>query len=520
MTRNLAQAELHARAALALGQATAADHATLGWAALARGDDDGARRAFHAALAIASRHPEALVGLANILRRQGLLRDAVLHCDAALAEDPQSLDAWLERGFVLASGGSMPAAAECYRRVLTLDPANIAANAGLASILARDGDSPVARAHADAALSLDPDNAIAAAALATMDLEAGAPHQARALLEPLLARSPGPSADRALLANLLGDALAKLGEPDATYTAYAQSKADFATIHAARYTTPAPALDFVQRLIAELKRVPAQALSPATRPANAAANHLFLLGFPRSGTTMVENILASIPGVFALEERPTLALADQHFLAEPGGLARFEALTEPALTPYRAAYWDGITQAGLDVAGHCLVDMDPLKGTRLPLIARLFPQAKVLIMRRDPRDVVWSCFHTHFALTNAALDFTTLAGTARHYAAMMELIELCRERLPLTVHEVRYEALVRDFDAETQALCAFARLPWSETLRQFGATAQRRGVATASAGQVRKGLYDGSGQWRPYAHHFEPVLPILQPWIERFGYPA
>ncbi len=90
--------------------------------------------------------------------------------------------------------------------------------------------------------------------------------------------------------------------------------------------------------------------------------------------------------------------------------------------------------------------------------------------------------------------------------------------MPLTAHEVRYEALVRDFDAETQALCAFADVPWSDALRQFGATAQRRGVATASAGQVRKGLYDGSGQWRPYARYFEPVLPILQPWIERFGY--
>ncbi len=147
----------------------------------------------------------------------------------------------------------MPAAAECYRRVLALDPANVAANAGLASILARDGDSPVARAHADAALSLDPDNAIATAALATMELEAGQPQRARALLEPLLVRTPGPSADRAVLANLLGDALAKLSEPDATYAAYVQSKADFAAIHAARYTSRAPALDFVQRLSARVE---------------------------------------------------------------------------------------------------------------------------------------------------------------------------------------------------------------------------------------------------------------------------
>lgn len=518
MMNDLTTAAIAAKAALQRGDIKAEHHTILGWAALAAGDDYAAHTSFHAALLITPRHPDALVGLANILRRQGSLRDAVLHCDAALAEDPNSLDAWLERGFVLASGGSMPAAADCYRRVLELDPANVAAHAGLASILARDGDSPAGRGHAETALTIDPNNAVAAAALATMDLEAGEPQRVRTALEPLIARTPGPSADRALLANLLGDALVKLGDADAAYSAYVLSKTDFAAIHADRYKAAAPALEFVQRIAAEIKRTSVPKSIGRAQPANAAANHLFLMGFPRSGTTMVENILASIPGVSALEERPTLGLADQHFLAESGGVERFYALDEPSLQPYRTDYWDGVERAGLKVSGRAFVDMDPLKATRLPLIARLFPQARVLVMRRDPRDVVWSCFHTHFALTNAALDFTTLAGTARHYAAMMTLIDLCRERLPLCVHEVRYEALVRDFDTETRVLCDFAGLPWSDALHQFGATAQRRGVATASAGQVRKGLYDGSGQWRPFAKYFEPVMPILKPWIKKFGY--
>ena len=515
---DLTIAAVAAKAALQRGDIKAEHHAILGWASLAAGDDHAAHGSFHAALSITPRYPDALVGLANILRRQGSLRDAVLHCDAALAEDPNSIDAWLERGFVLASGGSMPAAADCYRRVLELDPANVPANAGLASILARDGDSAAGRNHAEKALSINPDNAVAAAALATMDLEAGEPQRVRDALDPLVTRTPGPSADRALLANLLGDALVKLGDADAAYASYVLSKTDFATIHADRYKAAAPALEFVQRITAEIEQTSVPKSIGRAQPANAAANHLFLMGFPRSGTTMVENILASIPGVSALEERPTLGLADQQFLAESGGVERFYASDEPALQPYRNAYWDGVERAGLSVTGQCFVDMDPLKATRLPMIARLFPKAKVLIMRRDPRDIVWSCFHTHFALTNAALDFTTLAGTARHYAAMMMLIELCRERMELCIHEVRYEALVRNFDSETRALCDFAGLPWSDALRQFGTTAQRRGVATASAGQVRKGLYDGSGQWRPFAKYFETVMPILKPWIKKFGY--
>jgi hypothetical protein len=139
-------------------------------------------------------------------------------------------------------------------------------------------------------------------------------------------------------------------------------------------------------------------------------------------------------------------------------------------------------------------------------------------MRRDPRDVVWSCFRTNFALSAAAMEFTTLESTARHYDVLMTLMERCFEVLPLTVHELRYDALVRDFDATTQALCDFLGLSWSPEMREFNKTAQRRGVATASAAQVRRALYDGTRQWERYKAQMEPVLPILAPWVEKFGF--
>ena len=141
-------------------------------------------------------------------------------------------------------------------------------------------------------------------------------------------------------------------------------------------------------------------------------------------------------------------------------------------------------------------------------------------MRRDPRDVVWSCFKTNFVANAQALEFTTLERAATHYDAVMRMTELCLDRLPLNVQIVRYESLVGDFDATTQALCDSIGVRWTENLRTFDRTAQRRGVTTASASQVRRGLYDGSGQWRPFAEAMAPVLPILAPWVERFGYPA
>jgi hypothetical protein len=116
------------------------------------------------------------------------------------------------------------------------------------------------------------------------------------------------------------------------------------------------------------------------------------------------------------------------------------------------------------------------------------------------------------------MEYTTLERAARHYDALMRLTELARERLPLTLHELRYEALVSDFDSTTRALCAFTGIAWRPEIRRFDRTAKARGVSTASAGQVRKGLYVGRRQWEPFARWLEPVMPILAPWIERFGY--
>lgn len=466
--------------------------------------------------------PAALTDMAWLLRQQGQLRDAVLHCDAAIRAAPGFAPAWLERGFILASGGSMAAALASYRQVVALEPGSAHAHAGIASILARDGDSPVARDHAAQALAAEPGNPIAAAALATMQVESGEAEAAEALLTPIAATLDQPSADRALINGQLGDARDKLGKYAEAYACYALAKSDFAEIHGPRLGGRASHREFIERITAELARLnPAQwqADKPSLSP-NSAAHHIFLLGYPRSGNTLVENVLASLPGVVALEERATLVDADMAFLAEPGGLAAIDRLTSAELQQFREAYWNRVATNGAAVTGQCLVDMDPLKGTRIPLIARLFPEAKVLIMRRDPRDVVWSCFHTQFALTNAALDFTTLERAARHYAAMMALIETALERLPLNAHVVSYERLVRDFEAETRALCTFAGLDWSEDLSRFDRTARQRGVSTASAGQVRKGLYDGSAQWRRYAEFLAPVEPILAPWIEKFGYPA
>lgn len=523
---DLQLAAAQSSAAIAQGQGDAYDHAILGLEASSKGDFAAADQWFAKALKLEPGNPSTLTSLAIHYRQQGRNRDAVLACDEAIRHYPDYPDAWIERAAILGAGGSIAAARESFAQAVRIAPHYANAHAGLASLAAREGDALSARRHADIALSIDPNNALATVALANAELSGGEVDRANALLEVLLNRLTEPGIERCQALTLMADIKHRQGQYAAAYVHYQAANHDFSALHAAEAARHLDQTSFIHAIAQGLERSDPSCWqdAPGDQPQGAATRHIFLLGYPRSGTTLVENILASLPGVEALEERPTLAAADMdHISGSPtqivGGIAHFGKLSGPQLAAYRAAYWQNVRASGVPANVAAFVDMDPMKGTRLPFIARLFPDARILLMRRDPRDVVWSCFRTSFAMSSGTLEYVSLERAARHYDALMQLTELALERLPLHVHIVDYHRLVRDFEAETRAICTFVGLPWSEAVRSFARTSAQRGVSTASVAQVRRGLFDGTRQWEPYAEFLAPVMPILKPWIERFGYP-
>ena len=163
--------------------------------------------------------------------------------------------------------------------------------------------------------------------------------------------------------------------------------------------------------------------------------------------------------------------------------------------------------------------MSPLNGIKLPVIARLFPDAIVIRCRRDPRDVVLSCFRRQFKVNASTFQMSSLESAARHFDAVTRLTELHLGTLPLPVHVMDYADLIADFDSTTRSLAEFVGVPWTENVRAFNRTALERGVKTASAPQVRQALFDGTRQWESYRDQMAPVFPLLEPWVEKFGYP-
>jgi tetratricopeptide (TPR) repeat protein len=464
--------------------------------------------------------PSLHLALGVVLRKIGRMREAALSFDRAIELDPGYATAWFERGSTFERGGASGDAIKDFRRAIELEPGNAAFHASLAASLARQGERETAVHHANEALRIDPGNGTAHHALALMAVEDKRFDEAIPMLERVIATAPADPEGMVSSRTLLGDAYEGVGRYDDAYEAYRAAQDLFHEVNSKRLGEGyRDALETVECMADALDAADLalwQGPAPADGPAQ---THVFLTGYPRSGTTLVENILATLPGAVAIEERRTLSMIDNGYQSDRDGLTRFASLPEDDLAALRDAYWKRAEEAaGTALDGRIFIDMDPFKGQRLPIIARLFPNAKIVLMRRDPRDVVWSCFHTNFAFNAGTQAFTTLDSAAHHYALTQRIIERSLSKLPIDAFELRYEDLVRDFDSTTQALCAFIGVPWQSDLRQFERTAKQRGVSTASSDQVRRGLYDGSGGWRRYERQLATVNRILAPWIDKFGY--
>jgi hypothetical protein len=248
---------------------------------------------------------------------------------------------------------------------------------------------------------------------------------------------------------------------------------------------------------------------------------VFLMGFPRSGTTLLEVVLDGHPDVVSLEEHELLAEGVLAYMREPLDLEPLAAASDADLAVLRQAYWDGVARGGAAVKGRVFIDKHPLNTLKLPLIARLFPDAKILFAIRDPRDVVLSCYRRRFKMNPAMYQMLTLDGAARFYATAMQFAAAAQPLLGLAWREVRYERVMADFTGEMRSLCDFLGIGWTDEMGSFAARVKQREHSTPSTAQLARGLdRSGLGHWRHYAGPLETVSGVLAPWIARYGAPG
>lgn len=263
----------------------------------------------------------------------------------------------------------------------------------------------------------------------------------------------------------------------------------------------------------------AQWKATATPPM--AESPVFIVAFPRSGTTLLEQMLDAHPQLVTMDEQPFLQYAIdrimEHGVDYPAGLAR---LTPGQLDDARNHYWSLTRRKVRLEPGERLIDKNPLNLLRLPAIRRLFPQARIVLAIRHPCDVILSCFMQHFRAPEFALlcrDLPTLArGFCRSFGFWYQQAAL----LDPVVLEIRYEDFVSDFEARARQITAFLDLPWDPAQARPAEHARARGyISTPSYAQVIEPVNQRAvGRWRPYAPYFDEALEILKPWLDRWGY--
>lgn len=469
-------------------------------------------------------HSVALLNMLGFcLIELGRRQEAAKIFEISMKLDPKSADASFGYGWAAERVSALEAAEAAYRRAVALNPDHADALAGLAGIMGRRRDWASAQIYAEKAAALDPLQSDALTNLARIEIGQGRFDAAVRRLETIIALPHLKPLARANARILLGDALDGAGRYRKAYAAYAKGKAELRERHAHVFE-PAEgnnATEAVKAMLAEFKETPVAAWTTHSllSPKRDERVHAFLTGFPRSGTTLLEQVLATHPDIVTLEERPLLLDAARDFLTGYGDITRLANVVGDLLEPYRDSYWKRVGEFGVDPAGKVFVDKNPLNTNRLPLIAKLFPAARIIFALRDPRDVVLSCFRRSFNMNASMYEFNSIEGAAHYYAAVMEAGQAYLEKLPLQTHYIRYEDLVSDFEGQSRALCKFLDVDWTDKLKDFAETARGRSIATPSSTQVGRGLYsEGAGQWRNYDFALKPVLPILQPWIERFGY--
>jgi hypothetical protein len=245
-----------------------------------------------------------------------------------------------------------------------------------------------------------------------------------------------------------------------------------------------------------------------------------MLGFPRSGTTLLENALAAHPAIETFEETAALNVATDRI---EGVLFGHASATSPEETflKARAGYFDEINSLRRKPEARVLIDKLPIRTADTAFISKLFPEWRYIFSIRHPYDVVLSCFKQRFVPNPSMENFRTIEDASRLYDfAMSEWFKVHTMDDPKVIC-VRYDDLVTDFDRVTGGVLDFLGLPWDDAVRDFSKAAENRAAKTPSYQKVRQGLSIGvQTQWRNYGFVFQSdAAKPLRKWVEFFGYP-
>ena len=473
-----------------------------------QGNSTEAIEQFQKALELEATFAEAENNLANALAAERRYQEALNHIDRALCIKKQYPSAHITKGNILAAQGNADLAAEEYQKVIDLDPDNVIAHQSLGSILTGLGKFDQAVHHLEEALHLDPNLVVAYQNLAALAEKGHYQFSEKQLdeINRLLRASCQHPAVASRLHFTIGHLLNKEGKYDAAMQSFHQ--ANSLQEQLLKGTTRCFLEDVHRTEIDKLIRCFGTGAWD-NKIENAGNNQvipIFVVGMPRSGTTLVEQIIASHPSVASTGGFPYVARLTE-VIAEIFGEdfpASISQATKEQLTDLSQYYWSQL--GDLDAGATHIVDKVPQNFLYLGLIALLFPRARIVHCCRDALDVGVSCYLGDFGEENWT---GTLENIGHYYLQYERLMKHWQKVLPLQIHAVDYEALVTNQERISRDLLSFCGLEWSDTCLEFYTASTT--VQSLSRVQVRQPVYRTAiGRWKNYQKHLQPLVAVLQ----------
>jgi tetratricopeptide (TPR) repeat protein len=461
-------------------------------AQLARYDE--AEDQFRRAIGLRRGFVEAHFNLAGVLQSRGRLEESELPLRRALKLKPSYVLASVSLAMSLTPLGRLAEARDCYQKVLRAAPRNVQALVGSGQIEAVEGRFAEAEALYRRALEIDPGASYAWAALVWLRKMTPADSGWLKRAEQVAASGLTPL-DEATLRFAMGKYCDDVGDYAQAFRSYRRAN-ELHKMRAEPYN-PEERTRFVDDMVRVYTR---EALSRACVSVPDSARAVFVVGMPRSGTSLVEQIIASHPAAKGAGELNFWG----RFVHQHETAIRLALLPEPQRKKAALEYLRVL--AGYSRDALRVVNKQPLNSDRLGLIHSALPNARMIYLSRDPIDTCLSCYFQQFL---PALNFTMdLSELAHYYREHQRLVAHWRNVLPAqTLLEVPYAELVADQETWTRRILDFLGLPWDERCLDFHQTV--RPVTTASVWQVRQKIYGTSiERWRNYEKFIKPLLGL------------
>jgi len=482
-------------------------------------DLEAAEKQYLRALKLEKRHPEVLHRLGTVNVQMRRYPEAVTYFERAIAAEPRALPSLHNLAIVYQGLGRDDDAIAAHQKILTLQPDSAETYGHLARLYEERNRVDEAQDYVTTGLTLDGFNPMLNLIAVRLDRRAkryeDGLNRLTQMIDPI--DRTGPLRKKFLFEQ--GRLLDLTGDYPGAFQAFTQANKISAGSAMASTTEGAQYAARIDAIQAAFTADVIAGWEPRS-PDYTGDNLVFLVGFPRSGTTLLDNILASHPKVATLSELPAVQTMINALHGLPGGYPDcLTSISEKQIAAAQKAYFDALAEENIP-DGVLIVDKLPLNLIYGAALARIFPDAKFILALRHPCDACLSCLMQDFEPNDAMANFFTIDDTVDLYEKVMKLWLHYQEILPLQVHRNRYEDVVADFDPTVKSLLAFLGLDWMVEVKQFDKTARDRShIRTPSYDQVSRPIYtEARYRWTHYEDQLAGAAARLKPFIEEFGY--